>query len=39
MVLYQTYFLSKPLNFIGCHGNQKATFAKNIKTSTPQQLY
>ena len=22
------YFLSKPLNLIGCHGNQKALFAK-----------
>ena len=22
------YFLSKPLNFIGCYGNQKAKFLK-----------
>ena len=33
------YFLSKPFNLIGCHGNQKAKFAKNIKKSTPQKLY
>ena len=33
------YFLSKPLNLIGCHGNQKAEFAKNIQKSTPQKLY
>ena len=32
------YFLSKLLNLIGCHGNQKAEFAKNIKKST-QKLY
>ena len=32
------YFLSKPLNSIGCHGNQKAEFAKNIQNST-QKLY
>ena len=25
------YFLSKLLYLIGCHGNQKAQFAKNIK--------
>ena len=25
------YFLSKPLNLIGCHGNQKAQFAKIFK--------
>ena len=28
------YLLSKPVNLIGCHGNQKAEFAKNIKKST-----
>ena len=33
------YFLSKPLNLIGCHGNQKAQFAKNIQKSTPQKLH
>ena len=34
------YFLSKPLNLIGCHGNQKAEFAKkNVQKSTPQKLY
>ena len=33
------YFLSKPLNLIGCHGNQKAKFVKNIQKSTPQKLY
>ena len=27
--LLNMYFLSKPLNLIGCHGNQKAKFAKN----------
>ena len=32
-------FLSKPLNLIGCHGNQKTEFVKNIKKSTPQKLY
>ena len=25
------YYLSKPLNMIGCHGNQKLKFAKHIK--------
>ena len=30
------YFLSKPLNLIGCPGNQKIKFAKIIKKSTPQ---
>ena len=30
---YQTY-----TNLIGCHGNQKAEFAKNIQKST-QKLY
>ena len=32
------YFLSKPLNLIGCHGNQKAQFEKKKKKnqkSTP----
>ena len=33
------YFLFKPLNLIGCHGNQKAQFEKNIKKSTPHKLY
>ena len=33
------YFLSKPLNLIGCENNQKAKFLKNIKKSTPQKLY
>ena len=28
------YFLSKPHSLIGCHGNQKAEFAKNIHSST-----
>ena len=28
------YFLSKPLNLIGCHGNQKAEFAKNIQLNS-----
>ena len=28
------YILSKPLNLIGCHGNQKADFVKNIQEST-----
>ena len=37
--LTNIYFLSKPFRLIGCHGNQKAKFAKNIKTSTPQKLY
>ena len=32
------YVLSKPLNLIGCHGNQKAEFAKIIQKST-QKLY
>ena len=27
--------LSKPLNLIGCHGNQKDKFAKNIKSQKP----
>ena len=35
MVLYQTYTFCPN----GCHGNQKAYFAKNIKKSTPQKLY
>ena len=30
------YLLSKPLNFIGCHGNQRAEFAKNIQKLNPQ---
>ena len=30
---------AKPLNLIGCHGNQKVNFWKNIKKSTPQKLY
>ena len=29
--LPNAYILSKPLNLIGCHGNQKAQFVKNIK--------
>ena len=33
------YILSKPLNLIGYHGNQKAKFVKNIKKSTSQKLY
>ena len=34
------YFLSKTLNLIGCHGNQKAKFAKQIfKKSIPQKLH
>ena len=37
--LSNVYFLSKPLNLIGCHGNQKAKFAKNIQKSTPQKLF
>ena len=32
------YLLSKPLNLIGYHGNQKAELAKNIQNST-QKLY
>ena len=32
------FVLSKPLNLIGCHGNQKSDFAKNIQNST-QKLY
>ena len=32
------YILSKPLNLIGCHGNQKAEFAKNVQKSTLQKL-
>ena len=32
-------FLFKLLNLIGCHGNQKAKFAKNIKKSTHRKLY
>ena len=28
------HFLSKPVDLIGCHGNQKAEFAKNIQKST-----
>ena len=28
------YYLYKPLDLIGCHGNQKAEFVKNIKKST-----
>ena len=32
VVFYQTdNFLSEPLNFFGCHGNQKVKFAKSIK--------
>ena len=31
-------FLSKPLNLISCHGNQKSDFANNIQNST-QKLY
>ena len=27
---------SKLLNMIGCHGNQKDKFAKNIQNSAPQ---
>ena len=34
--LLNVYFLSKPLNLIGSHGNQKAEFTKNIKKSTPK---
>ena len=33
------YFLSKPLNLIGCHGNQNTIFVKNIQTPTAQKLY
>ena len=29
--LPKIYFLPKPLNFVGCQGNQKAKFAKSIK--------
>ena len=29
-------FLSKPLNLIGCNGNYKAKFEKNIEKSSPQ---
>ena len=32
--LQNIYFLSKPLDLIGWHGNQKAEFAKNIEKST-----
>ena len=31
--------LSKPLNLIDCHDNQKGKFAKNVQKSTPQKLY
>ena len=31
-------FFSKPVNLIGCHGNQKAEFANNIQKSTPQKI-
>ena len=37
--LPNVYVLSKPLNLIGCHGNQKAKFATNIQKSTPEMLY
>ena len=30
---------TKPLNLIGCQGNQKAKCPKNIEKSTPQKLY
>ena len=30
--------LSKPLNLIGCHGKQKAKFAKNSENLTLQKL-
>ena len=33
------HFLFKPLNLIGCHGNQKAKFMKYIKKATSQKLY
>ena len=33
------YFLLKPLHLIGCHGNQKAKFAKTNPKTTPQKLY
>ena len=33
--LLNIYFLSKPLNLIGCHGDQNTQFAENIKKSTP----
>ena len=33
------YFLSKLLSLICFHVNQKATFAKDVKKSTPQKLY
>ena len=31
--LSNLWILSKPLNLIGCHGNRKDKFAKNIKSS------
>ena len=30
---------TKPLNLIGCQGNKKGKFPKDIKKSTPQKLY
>ena len=36
--LSSIYFLSKPLNLVGCHRNQKAKFATNIQKVTLQKL-
>ena len=36
VVLYETWILSKLLNLIGCHGNQKDKFAKKILKPSPQ---
>ena len=38
-LLPNIYFKSKPRDLIGCHGNQKAEFGKNIKINSSEAIW